>query len=98
MVAIDLAYGAISNFTLLLTEEVTSITFSNLPAAGFVGSLDIQFTQDGTGGWVVAIPASFKPLGDSDVAVDLTAGVVTVLAAKTFDQGTTWRYAMQESV
>lgn len=97
VVDIDLGGGANRNFTLSLTANVTSITFSNLPASGYVGELEIEIMQDGTGGRTLALPASFKALGASDTAVASAANAVTVLSAKTFDQGTTWRYAMQES-
>jgi hypothetical protein len=97
VVAIDLQNGASRNFTLLLTANVTSITFSNLPASGYVGEVEIQIKQDATGSRTLALPAAFKALGDSDIAIASAANAVTVLSAKTWDQGTTWRYAMQES-
>lgn len=97
VVDIDLAGGSARNFTLALTENVTSITFSNLPASGFVAEIDVEITQDATGSRTVALPAAFKALGGSDTAVASAANTVTVLSAKTWDQGTTWRYAMQES-
>lgn len=97
VVNIDLGGGRNRNFTLSLTANVTSITFTNLPASGYVGEFDLLFTQDATGSRTVALPAAFKPLGVSDTAVLATASSSTLLSAKTFDQGTTWRYAMQES-
>ena len=92
---IDCSLG--KSFTVTLTENITSITLSNTNGAGFATEVDIQFTQDGTGGRTVTLPASFKALGGSDTAVASGANAVTVLSAKTFDNGTTWRYAMQES-
>lgn len=101
VVNIDLNGGANRDFTLVLTANVTSITFSNLPAStpapGYVGEIEVQIKQDGTGGRTVALPAAFKALGGSDTAVASAANAVTVLSAKTWDQGTSWRYAMQES-
>lgn len=94
-VTIDCSLGR--SFTLLLDANVTTVTLTNLNGAGFATEIEVQFTQDGTGGFTVALPASFKALGGSDTAVDLAANAVTVLSAKTFDNGTTWRYAMQES-
>lgn len=96
-VTIDLGGGVNRNFTLALTANVTSISFSNLPASGFVGEIEIEFKQDATGSRTVALPSSFKALGPSDTSVASAANAVTVLSAKTWDQGTTWRYAMQES-
>lgn len=92
---IDCSLG--KSFTVTLTENITSITLSNTNGAGFATEIDIQFTQNGTGGWTVTLPASFKALGGSDTSVSIAAGSTTVLSAKTFDNGTTWRYAMQES-
>lgn len=94
-VAIDCA--AARNFTLLLEANVTTINLTNLDGAGSVTEIEIEFKQNGTGGFTVALPASFKALGGSDTAVASAANAVTVLSAKTFDNGTTWRYAMQES-
>lgn len=95
VVNIDLSLG--QNFTLALTANVTSITFSNLPGSGFAGEFELQITQDATGSRTLALPASFKALGGSDTAIASLANAVTLLSVKTFDNGTTWRYAMQES-
>lgn len=94
-VAVDCASAR--NFTLLLDANVTTLNLTNLDGAGSVTEIEIEFKQNGTGGFTVALPASFKALGGSDIAVALGANAVTVLSAKTFDNGTTWRYAMQES-
>jgi len=94
-VTIDCSLGV--NFTLTLTANVTSIVFTNLAGAGFATEIEVEIKQDGTGGKTVALPAAFRALGGSDTAVASGANAVTVLSAKTFDNGTTWRYAMQES-
>lgn len=93
-VTLDLAVSR--NFIVNLTGNVTTLTLSNVPGSGVV-DIDIDFVQDATGGRTVSLPASFKALGGSDTVVDATANKVTVLSAKTKDNGTTWRYAMQES-
>lgn len=95
VVNIDLALGA--DFTLALNANVTSITFSGLAGSGYVSEFELQITQDATGGRTLALPASFKALGGSDTSIASAANAVTVISAKTFDNGTTWRYAMQES-
>lgn len=95
VVNIDLSLG--QNFTLALTANVTSITFSNMPGSGFSAEFELQITQDATGGRTLVLPAAFKALGGSDTAIASAANAVTVLSAKSFDNGTTWRYAMQES-
>lgn len=95
VVNIDLSLG--QDFTCLLDSNVTSVTFSNLPGAGYVAEIDVTWQQDGTGGRTVVLPASFKALGGSDTAVASAANAATEMGAKSKDNGTTWRYAMQES-
>ncbi len=80
-----------------LGANVTTLAFANLPGAGNYAEYELHITQDGTGSWTFAIPASHKALGGSDIAIAATANAVTVLTASTVDNGTTWRYAMQES-
>lgn len=93
-VNIDLSLGR--HFTLTLSANVTSITFTNLPAAGFAGEIAVRIVQDATGSRTVALPAAFKATGGSDTAVASAANAVTLLTAVTFDQGTSWAYAMQD--
>jgi hypothetical protein len=85
------------DFTLTLAANVTTLTLSNLAGAGNVTEIEIEIKQDATGGRTFAIPASFKAIGASDTAVASAANAVTILSAKTFDNGTTWRYVMQET-
>jgi len=80
-----------------LGANVTTLTFSNLPGAGKFAEYELHITQDGTGSRTFAIPASHKALGGSDTAIASAANAVTVLTASTVDNGTTWRYAMQDS-
>lgn len=80
-----------------LAANVTTFAFSNLPGAGHFAEYELHITQDGTGGWNFAIPASHKALGGSDTAIAAGANAVTVLTSSTVDNGTNWRYAMQES-
>lgn len=80
-----------------LTANVTTLAFSNLPGVGKYAEYELHITQDGTGGRTFTIPASHKPLGGSDTAIASAANKVTVLSASTVNNGTTWRYAMQES-
>lgn len=80
-----------------LGANVTTLAFSNLPGSGKFAEYELHITQDGTGSRTFAIPASHKALGGSDTAIASAANAVTVLTASTVDNGTTWRYAMQES-
>lgn len=94
---LNFAGKSYASFTIALGANITSIVFTNLPGAGFVADYDLLMTQDATGSRTVAIPASHKALGGSDTSVNAAANTSTLLSAKTFDNGTTWRYAMQES-
>lgn len=80
-----------------LGANVTTLAFSNLPGSGKYAEYELHIAQNGTGSWTFAIPASHKALGGSDTAIASAANAVTVLTASTVDNGTTWRYAMQES-
>ena len=92
--SLDMALG--SNFKITLTEN-TALAVSNLAGTGYVEEFEVEITQDATGGHTLTLPVSFKALGGSDTAVSAAAGSTTVLSAKTFDGGATWRYSMQES-
>lgn len=94
-VTVDCSLGI--NFKITLSANVTTLTLSNLNGSGYVTEVEIEIKQDATGSRTLALPSSFKALGGSDTAIASAANAVTVLSAKTFDQGTTWRYAMQES-
>lgn len=87
VVDIDCALG--DYFTLALSANVTSITFSNLPASGHGASLMIEITQDSTPR-TVAWPASFKWAGGSAGAVSTGSGAKDLLAITTLDAGTAW--------
>lgn len=95
-VTVDCSLGR--NFTLTLGHNVGTLTLSNLAGSGFATEIEIEIKQPSSGGpYTFALPAAFKALGGSDTAIASAANAVTVLSAKTFDNGTTWRYAMQES-
>jgi hypothetical protein len=96
-VTLDFASKSKYAGAITLGANVTTLAFSNLPGAGKYAEYELHITQDGTGSRTFAIPASHKALGGSDTAVAAASGAVTVLTASTVDNGTTWRYAMQES-
>lgn len=82
-------------FTLSLTANVTSITFSNLPASGYAKTIMIRMQQDVTGGRTMAFPSSFKAINGSDTTIQSAASAWTIFAATSFDQGTRWEYSMK---
>jgi hypothetical protein len=57
------------------------------PASGTVGSMVLELTQDGTGGWALTMPGSV--VGDF-TGYDSTAGTTSLLMFFTRDGGTTW--------
>lgn len=93
VVNIDLSLGSL--FTLALTANVTSITFSNLPGASKGQAIFIRMRQDATGSRTVALPSSLKACGGSDTAVQSAANSYTNIALTTADNGTRWEYAMR---
>lgn len=86
VVDIDCALG--DYFTLALSANVTSITFSNLPGAGKGASKWIEIVQGG--GYTVAWPASFKWAGGSAGAVSATSAT-DELGITTVNNGTSWK-------
>lgn len=90
VVNIDLSLGDL--FTLSLTANVTSITFSNLPGSGNGQAIFIRMKQDAVGLRTVAFPASFKAITGSDTAVQSAANAYTDMALTSVDNGTRWEY------
>lgn len=87
VVNIDCALG--TYYTLTLTANVTSITFSNLPAAGHGTSKIIWITQ-GAGPYTVAWPASFKWKGGVAGTVSVVNGQRDTLGLTSLNSGTAW--------
>lgn len=85
---LDLALG--DYFTVALTENITSITFSNLPPAGVGRTIMLWITQHASAAKTVAWPASFKWAGSVPGTVSSTLSAMDVLALTSFDQGTIW--------
>jgi len=93
---VDCGYGLYCNHVLTLTANAT-LALSNLAPAGHATEGEIRIAQDATGGWTLTLPTAFKALGGSDTAIASGANKVTVLSFKTFNDGSTIEYAMQES-
>lgn len=96
-VTLDFAWKSRYAGAITLGANVTALTFANLPGAGKYAEYELHIKQDAAGSRTFAIPASHKALGGSDTAIASAVSAVTVLTASTVDNGTTWRYAMQES-
>lgn len=85
---IDLSLG--DYFTVTLTENVTSLTFTNLDGASYGRTVMLQITQHASDAKTFAWPASFKWAAGAAGAVSATLSAVDVLAISSFDNGTTW--------
>lgn len=73
--------------TATLVNSITTLTFSNPPAAG---TLRWQITQGGAGSYTVAWPASVKWPGGTAPTLSTAAGKVDMVTCQTFDAGTTY--------
>lgn len=88
-ITIDLSLG--NYFTLSLTANITSITFTNVPAAARAETVVIRMSQDVTGGRTVAgWPATVRWSGGAFTPTS-TASATDMLSLSTFDQGTTYQ-------
>lgn len=92
-VNIDCSLG--DYFTLALSANVTSVTFSNLPGAGKGATLMIRIAQDTTAR-TVAWPSSFRWADGDPGVVSTGSGAVDLLAITTFDNGTTWQATLSK--
>lgn len=67
-----------------LTENVTSITFTNAPASGKSSSTLVVFTQDGTGGRTVA-GSGFLTASGLGLSVSSTLNTVSLISFLAYD-------------
>lgn len=95
VVNIDCALG--NYFTLAMTANVTSVTFSNLPGAGEAQTIMLRITQDGTGSRTMNFPSSFDWANGTVPILSTAANAKDVLAITTFDQGTTWEATLSKA-
>ena len=96
---VTLDFAGLSRYigSITLGANVTTLAFSNLPGAGKYAEYELHIKQDPSTPRTFALPASHKALGGSDTAISAVVGVTTVLTGSSVDNGTLWRYAMQES-
>lgn len=76
-------------FSVALTENITSITFSNVPASGAVNAV-LLLTQDATGSRTITWPASVKWAGGMAPTLSTAASSVDLISMFSVDGGTTW--------
>lgn len=87
--ALALNCAAANIFTVALNQNITSISFSNIPTSGYAYSMSLFFTADGTQR-TISWPASVRfPYG---VAPTMTAtnSKVDTIVLTTYTGGTTW--------
>ena len=74
-----------AGFAVELSEDVTTLTFRNIPS-GKVVVFTIEFTQDVTGGWEITWPAAVQ---GTPAQPATAAGAATIMSFYTRDGGTT---------
>jgi len=71
----------------LTLGQNTTLAFTNPPATGRVGSMNLIIDQDGTGGWTVTMPAAVTK-GTLDLNLGVSKRTIAVLV--TIDGGTSF--------
>lgn len=94
VVTLNLSLG--DYFTLTLTEDVTSLLFTNLPGSGKGASITLKITQDSTAR-TFSWPASFKWVAGSPGSVSTGSGAIDRLFLTTDDNGTTWHASLAKA-
>lgn len=77
-------------FTITLTENVTSITFSNLPSAGYGQTIMLWITQHASSAKTMTFPSSFDWEGGTVGVISTTLSARDTLALSTLNAGTNW--------
>lgn len=75
---------------LALTTNITTLSFSNLPASGNVYGVTVFIAQDSTGGRTITWPAAVKWAGGSAPVLTVTGSKTDIVYLTTYDAGTTW--------
>lgn len=70
-----------------LVGNITSLTFTNLPAVNTVARLDLFLVQDATGSRTLTAPNNLKKAGGGSITLSTTAGLLDHLRLVSFDQG-----------
>jgi hypothetical protein len=87
LLALDLATYTVFEFT--LTQNITSITIANVPAAGIVASMMIVITGDGTAR-TVTWPVNFKWPSGTAPSITSTLNKKDVFVFFSSDGGSSW--------
>jgi hypothetical protein len=71
-----------------VTGNITSVTVNNWPPSGDLGWLQIELTQDATGGHTIALGAAYKTPGGSGLSFSSAANAEDILMLRTRNAGT----------
>lgn len=90
---LTLDLGMVDFNSVVLTANITSIKFINVPQNGI---RTIQFTQ-GVGPFTVAWPVSFKWVGGAASVVSVANGAIDMLTITTFNGGVAWKASLTKA-
>lgn len=85
---LDCATGNIFNIT--MSASITTLSFSNIPAAGRVYNMTLFVNQDATGSRTITWPAAVRWPSGTAPTLTTTANKTDILNLVTHDGGTTW--------
>lgn len=86
-VALDYTNGNYQYAT--ATGNITSLTISNWPASGSLGSFTLELSQDGTGSRTLTLSSAYKTEGGAGITLTTTASATDILTFLTRDAGST---------
>ena len=93
---IDLALG--DYFTVAMSENITSLTFTNLPGSGYGVSKTLKITQHASAAKTFAMPSSFKWAGGTTGVISTTLSAVDRLTLVSDDNGTTYTAVLAKDI
>ena len=89
VLTLDLDGGTVQDFE--ITENISDVVFVNFnPDSAFASTVTLRVTQDVTGSWSIAWPASITWAGGSAPTLTAAAGSVDFFGFTTFDGGANW--------
>lgn len=88
--AVDLDLSLGEYFSLTLTENISSMTFSNVPPASEGITFMFKIKQHASSAKTVTWPSSFKWADGNVGVVSTTLDAIDVFTATSFDGGVTW--------
>lgn len=74
-----------------LTANITTLTISNPPASGKIGTMTVWLVQDGTGGRTVTWPAAVDWGDQTAPTIASSANLETIVTLLTRDGGTSYK-------